>query len=236
MNEVSILNCVQATYRGFQSYADTGTVETVPPIGKTPTEFKTYFIQPNKVRFEWRAWHPYFGKEHPPEENVIWSNGERSHSFFLGKQNSPDGISLAIAGATGVSSGSVHMILKLLFPECIEISRVWYNMQNSRLLEDAEINGSQCYHLIGETKLPDDVEAWIGKDDMIVRRLRTHMRITPADREKMNAKAIEALTKAGVPPRHFPEQSLETREYYHEYNYQTVSHDGVLSAQLFSSK
>jgi hypothetical protein len=236
VDEGSILNKVRETYLGFSSYSDSGTVKIVPPIGKgKATEFKTYFVRPDKVRFEWNSWHPFQGDLDSPMKSAIWSDGERSNILFMGDQKGTDGISLAIAGATGVSSGSVHMILKLLFPEGIQITGVWHEMQNVKLLDDEEIGGSCCYHLIGETKRPDDTEAWISKNNLVVRRLRVHRRLTPEDRGRMNAKRIEGLQKAGVPPEHFPKESLEVREYYQEYNYDQILTDIELSDQLFTA-
>jgi len=110
VNPELILKNVQETYRGFESYSDVGTVGLVPPIGKTSLEFRTYFEKPSKMRFEWRSWHPYFGKDKPANESVVWSaDGEQAHMWFLGNLKHSELMS-AVAGATGVSSASVLMI------------------------------------------------------------------------------------------------------------------------------
>ena len=119
----------------------------MPPIGLgTPTEFKTYFVSPNKIRFEWRSWHPHQSKSVTPNLNVIVSDGIKSQSLFLGELRELS-LSLAIGGATGVSSGAVHMILKLLMPDCVKLNKVWFEFVTASIEGEEEISGALCHHI-----------------------------------------------------------------------------------------
>ena len=60
MDVDAILKSLSEKYLAIDSYSDVGTVETVnqPPSScGRQLEFKTYFVRPDKVRFEWRDWH-----------------------------------------------------------------------------------------------------------------------------------------------------------------------------------
>ena len=162
MNPESVLKAVIEKYRSFASYADVGTVERVASSSGELINFNTYFVSPNKVRFDWRDRHRY--------SNAIWSNGKNAYSWFLGELRQEEDLELAMAGATGVSACSVLMIVQLLFPESVETNSVWFEMQKLQM-DEQQLNDFQCYHLVGTDRLPDDTEAWISKEDLIVRRL-----------------------------------------------------------------
>src|ERR1700679_879053 len=111
MEPESILERVRKKYLELDSYCDEGTISTDGVIRgeayTNKTEFKTYFARPDKVRFEWQR-----SKDNPfskadVDKNVIWSNGSSTRDVFLGRQRKHKSLSMALAGATGVSSGAV---------------------------------------------------------------------------------------------------------------------------------
>jgi len=231
MNAESILKSVIEKYRSFSSYADVGTVETLPSQTKSEIEFKTYFMRPNKVRFDWRDWHS-LDKTTPADENAIWSNGKNSYAWFLGELEHEESLGLAMAGATGVSSCSVLMILQLLFPECVETNSVWFEMQNMQI-ESQELTGLHCYHLVGTETKPDDTEAWISKEDLIVRRLISKTEITAEEDRAFFEETVEMLKAEGRPKEYWPTKPTGARKYYDEFNYQEVKINEPIADAIF---
>lgn len=173
MNGQQILQKVRDTYLNFKSYVDSGTVRTIPATGKgPPTQFSTYFHRPGKVRFEWRMWHPNQDASEPPlESSVVTADGKRSRTRFLNLNEEME-LSSALAAATGVSSSSILMIIKLLIPECVSTNPLWYEMRDVKLVDEEMVNNFSCFHIVGTNRIEDDTEAWVSKDDFIVRRLR----------------------------------------------------------------
>jgi len=223
MNAESVLKRVREKYRSLKTYADEGGVGT--STGKRSLEFKTYFASPLRVRFECRA-------SSPPNESAIWTNGTESHSWFMGKLERLPEFSSGIAGATGVSSASVLMILKLLLPDCIEVRSVWYEMQDMRMDEE-EVNGLTCFHLIGTDRKTDDTEAWISKDDLLVRRLRRRTEISQEESEKMLAEARKHLEELGLPQGDLPVRSIPAQKFTDQYNYQVVKINEPIADEIF---
>jgi len=233
MKSESILKNVQESYLSFESYSDVGSVDIVPSFATTLIEFKTFFSRPSKVRFEWRDWHPYFGKDRPPNENIIWSDGDNSYKCFSGDRTRTQNLSLAIGGATGVSSGAVHKILKLLMPSCIALNSAWYDMHEVRILQDESVHGFSCYHLLGTVKRVNDTEAWISRDDLLVRRIRATNEINAVDNEKQFARRLAELTELGIRNENLPKPTFGVSQYYQEYNYREIKINSPLPEELF---
>jgi hypothetical protein len=223
MNPESILKSVREKYLSLKSYADEGVVGTSK--GKRSLEFKTYFASPLKVRFEWRT-------SFPPTENAIWTNGTESHSWFMGKLELLPEFSSGIAGATGVSSASVVMILKLLLPDCIEVRSAWYDMQDMNMDEEP-VDALMCYHIIGTDRKTDDTEAWISKDDFLVRRLRRRTEISQEESERMLAEARKHLEDIGLPQGDLPVRSIPAQKFTDEYNYREVKINQPIADEIF---
>lgn len=227
MNAESILQAVQEKYLSISSYSDFGTVDTVP--GHTPTEFRTYFVRPSKFRFEWREWHPYFGKKKSSNDAAIWSDGNECYEWFLGKLERTDRAS-AVAGATGVSSASVLMILGVLYPELIDYNDPWLKMRDIEQLEDEKIRSHSCLHLMGTTTKRNDQEVWIGKTDYIVHRLRTRAEITAEEIRLM----AEECEQSGVNNFSTADEQIVARNFCDEYNYHEITINQPLSDDLFA--
>ena len=124
------------------------------------------------------------------------------------------------------------MILKLLFPDSVQCSRLWYEMDDPKILDDEEINGYGCYHLLGTRRNPDDTEAWISKADLIVRRLKRRDLYHGEQSERHYAMAMESLKKMGMSAEHFPKPAPS--KYCHEYNYNQVTANQPLPDELFN--
>lgn len=189
------------------------------------------------VRFEWLSWHPHFGKEEPPMECALWSNGESTHSWFLNQERTAENLLMAIGAVTGVSNGSVHLILMLLLPEYAPKKFIWSEMKDIRLLKEEVIHKCPCYHLLGSTRKPEDTEAWISKDEFMVRRLRKHTEHTEEERKALFDRVAKAVEKAGRPI----DEALSaikggSDKYSTEYSYVEVDTNIALDDELFTHR
>jgi hypothetical protein len=76
---------------------------------------------------------------------------------------------LAVAGATGVSSGSAHTIGRLLLPEVQGTSML--DLLNPRFNADTEIDGKACYSITARHPKSSERELWIEKQSLLLRTL-----------------------------------------------------------------
>jgi len=173
-NAKTLLNKMSNTYAAIKSYQDTGYVKTVfydTNGGKNTRKliFSTSYDRPDRFRFE------YGNKVADEVEGsyIIWKNkGEVKTWWELDKkQEAPESLYLAIAAATGVSSGSSHTIPRLLIPDEIKGYCIT-DMKDTALDEDAKLeDGTVCYRVTG--KDPDDapIILWIEKDSFLIRKI-----------------------------------------------------------------
>ena len=104
---------------------------------------------------------------------VIWTDAapERARRWWTVKPAVRDlSLSLAIAGATGVSGGAAHLIPALLLPEAIAGSTLTV-ARDPKLAGEETLDGVSCLKVefrgIGER----DSSAWLEKDTLLLRRL-----------------------------------------------------------------
>jgi hypothetical protein len=121
----SILKRVRQTYSELESYSDIGTV-FLHGLGDRITEFKTYFVRPKKVRFEWQTRFtepdkvPSFLKATGVSHGTVWSDGVDSYCSVFGQKSSEQNLAFAIAAGTGEASVSLTMLNLLLLPADLE--------------------------------------------------------------------------------------------------------------------
>ena len=171
MNGQDILEKMRDVYANFDSYTDVGTVES-PGLPRPGLEFQSYFKRPSNFRFHWLSWHPYFGKNQPAFDNTVWTDGSNFKSLFLGGTKNCVSFAMMVAGATGVSRGSVHRVLNLLVPGALELSHLWQEMTEVRVLANELVDGVECFHIIGTIESSEDCEVWLETRSYLVRRLK----------------------------------------------------------------
>ncbi len=251
MNGQELIENVLAAYAGFVSYTDVGTVDSLGLPG-AGLEFQTYFKRPLNFRFHWLSWHPYFGKTKPANENTVWTDGKVFNRCYHGETKTSKSFSMMIAGATGVSSGSVHNILNILVPGSLELSHVWHEMTEIRLLPDEMVDGAECFHIIGTIKNSEDAEVWVEKKSSIVRRLKETIVITEETSAKMRAEQqsaeriemmTKALKKAGLSDErieetmtHLATAGAKPMTYSHIFNYTKVTVNQPIDDAVFTGK
>src|ERR1019366_8874959 len=95
-------------------------------LGDRITEFKTYFVRPKKVRFEWQTRFtepdkvPSFLKATGVSHGTVWSDGVDSYCSVFGQKSSEQNLAFAIAAGTGEASVSLTMLNLLLLPADLE--------------------------------------------------------------------------------------------------------------------
>lgn len=250
----NILERVVETYGSFHSYSDTGTVDSADSAG-VPIEFQTYFKRPLYFRFNWLSWHPKFGKTRPAKETTIWSDGKQFITSFHGEFEAAERFSLLVAGATGISKGSVHIILNVLSPESLGLYSPWHEMIDVGRLDDQALDLPEesgivrdCYHIRGTSRAVDDTDVWVEKDTFIVRRVKETSVITEQQCEEMRAFAqrpdqvemmVRALRKEGIAEEVIAETIaglatiFKPRTHFSEYNYKSVRVNQVLEDSVF---
>lgn len=211
MDAQKLIANVVAAYESFESYSDLGSC--TPDLSELPAErpfsFQTHFVRPNKFRFHWTMTDPQSGKAKSPRDFVLWTNGTTFQNKFFEETENSQSLSMLVAGATGISGGSVHQILNILLPRTLGLSWGWQDMREIDMLEDELVNGADCFHLTGTTKTAHDTEIWIEKGRLLVRRLREKHVMTEENcrdfevqmqSEEFSDMEIEAMKKQGMSP------------------------------------
>jgi outer membrane lipoprotein-sorting protein len=173
-----LLDQMAEKYSHLVSYQDEGVVittydeETGGRIEKLP--FKTLFKRPNLFRFEWTD---YFLSK-LGTKRVIWSNGKDAFTYWEpDRYEKEEELGLAIAGATGVSGGSAHTVPRLLLADEVGGFSVT-ELKHTSLLGEDVFEGVLCYHIKGAHPNGDFYELWIGKKDLLLRKVRQQKKDT----------------------------------------------------------
>jgi hypothetical protein len=166
----TIIEKMASQYSTAMSYQDSGLVETtfLSATGSRLEElpFNTYFRRPRFFRFEWIEALP------TPTKHVIWCDGRHAYKY-----RDPDifedeeKLSLAISGASGLTSGASHTIPRLLIDEMVGF--VLTDLTNLSLEGSDVFEGQECFVIKGIHPMGDTNELWIGKTDFLLRKLKT---------------------------------------------------------------
>ena len=168
----TILEKVAEKYSEMESYQDWGIVETEV---KRVT-FETYFIRPNMFRFRWKSDFIAKGKIFYSTYNMIWSNDKGAYT--LHDYDKPDSeiekeenIRMAIAGATGISSGAAYKIAGLLMDEPDD----WLvsNPNVPEVIGIDKICDYNCYHIKDiHPRTNTEYHLWIDTHSFLVHRVK----------------------------------------------------------------
>lgn len=149
MTAHDIIRAMGEVYSGCRTYSDTGSVRTEFHSGshrdhETVRPFRTAFVRPDRFRFQ------YSDRESDRPDTVCFVvavNGPRLEEWWgYGEGEASESLSMALAGATGVSGGSAHTVPTLLMPDQISGRRLTDPAEFTRL-EDGESDGVGCYRI-----------------------------------------------------------------------------------------
>ena len=158
-------------YSSISSYQDYGVVETIEKSGRRRTNlsFKTYFTRPRLLRFQWVD-HTALSA---PGRSIVWYDGRQAygyHAYEPDKVEKEESLSMAVAGATGISLGSAHTVPALLTTEIGGFTL--RDLEKLTLSGQERFEGEDCYILKGNHPNGDTYELWVSKSDYLLRKLR----------------------------------------------------------------
>ena len=176
----ALLEEVAARCASITSYSDCGTVHThlIDNDRVFTTTFSTLYKKPSLYRFEFERPHPC-----PPVQNIITRNavvfdGSTAYTWKQTGADAPqtefaESFSLAIAAATGISSGSAHRIGRLLIPAIGGLSIL--DLVELRQDMDTVVDGTPCYSVAARypKSATPDMEFVIERDTLLIRRIKT---------------------------------------------------------------
>ena len=203
---VSVLANVAVAYASVSAYQDSGVVLTHDPEKDGPDEiiFQTLFLRPDQLRFDWIRHHPYPPLRHIKTSSSIWPDGRGSHLLANGSAKPREAsLSLAVAGATGVSRGSAHHIPRLLTSAITGFALV--DLGDPKLLGEEVFEGVRCHRIQGTHPGGATYQLFIGKDDFLIRRiLRESRGMVPSEEIRREIRINDKVSPAA------PKPALET--------------------------
>lgn len=227
MDFEQILEQLAQKYAHCETYQDSGRVEG----GMGLMTFRTYFVRPNRFRFEWID----LGES---AQNCIWTNGNKVYARFSSSEEveEENDISSAIAGATGVSQGVAHSIPTLLLPDIsasIDSFTLLKQFSDIVSCENDSLGGVGCYKAISIEQNRHD-ELWIRSTDLAVLRLREERTSTPEDDEfTINTVREHDPAEAEEMRRFLESQTEEDRRSVSTAFYEIVHFDAPIDEALF---
>lgn len=182
-----IVELATRVYAQCDSYRDSGVAATTYTsddrqwTGEKP--FTTVFIRPSRFRFEYQD----MSAGDPPPSSIIWADGNdvRTWSDVDPGVNILATVSMAIAGAAGVSQGTSHRIPSMLRPEP-SASKSALELNYARRIKDGDADEFECFRIRGQSiRTPKTLGSgdtgivlhensstiWIDKHSYLVRRV-----------------------------------------------------------------
>lgn len=196
-----LAECVER-YTTLHSYQDHGVVRTwfMPKAEPHELNFSTWFMKPNFFRFEFTSPHPFPPLRHIVTKHICGFDGTHAYSVMQLPEETATikmekTFELAVAGATGISGGSVHTIARLLFPSARGFSL--NKLTDVKLIQEVEIENILCYELTGVNKKGAQRVLWIGKSDLLLRKFSERVVEFPSE-EIRSAIVIDADLGSGI--------------------------------------
>jgi hypothetical protein len=173
-NARALLEASVQSYRRLLAYSDTGKSHRPHCRGERLCEFRTDYRADGNFRFEFETRHPYRRLNHLKSTVVVGSHKGEPYFFdvsYSGEQTleEPESLDLALAGATGISSGTAHTIGALLFAEAQGFTLL--DLRRLRFRRDRVLDGVLCAAVSGLHPCGGRVTAWFGRNDLLLRRL-----------------------------------------------------------------
>jgi len=197
-----ILSRMADTYAKCKSYRDSGVVKTLfftkNGDHASVEPFNTAFSRPDRFRYEFT--------ENEKVQYIVWSKGDEIKTWSFEEIENRKSISYAIAGATGVSSGSALTIPALLLREQIKAKRLT-DLENPKLLKEAKIGEVVCFRVNGKL-VNSDTTIWIERSSFLVLKIEKENKFddfrtesTTTYKPVLNEKIAEDVFKFNPPVR-----------------------------------
>ena len=169
-----LLDKMADTYATCKSYRDSGVVtnDFGPRPGSGATyprhvdvkPFRTAFVRPDRFLFEYH-------NPTPEMPYIIWAKEGDVRTWWYIKpgEEKQTSLEMAVAGATGVSSGSAHTIPALLLPQEIGGRRLTMLTDLKRLPDEA-VEQTPCFKLEGKY-VNRPTTLWLDKSSFLLFRM-----------------------------------------------------------------
>lgn len=170
----SVIDNTEANYASLPVYLDSGKVVSsfynMPKPFSSGLLFKTAYKKTGEYNFEFHN----MGNDRLHIVNRD-NNGKVSVWSGATASNITDkSFSLALAGATGISSNAVGIITDLLIPGVrhARTKNIFYTLTDAKLESSEVIDGRPCFKLKGQNKIGDGYTIiWISKSDHLIRKV-----------------------------------------------------------------
>jgi len=160
-------------------------------------------------KFAWVIHHPFPPLKYLESRSAIWSDAAGAFTSiggFLGESpetRKEDSLSLAVAGATGVSGGSANTIATLLMPYLwgdAPFGVSLANLRSPRLVAVETVDDVECYHVVGASHRDGQYDLWLGTKDHLLRKLEYAVADSPQTELHRNIKVNDAIASESVLP------------------------------------
>lgn len=173
-NARAYLEAVHVHHRSLPTYSDTGVSRSLSPGRPGVCRFETHFLSPGLFRLAFERSHPHPPLKHKVSRSVVGHDGDSAylHTQHDGRPATiirPVSLDMAVAMATGISSGTAHTIGALLFAEVSGLGLL--DLRRIRFRRHRILAGVRCVCVSGIHPRGGRVTAWFGADDMLLRRL-----------------------------------------------------------------
>ncbi len=171
------ISSVAERYRAIQSYSDVGIVRLIGKLNLPSCWFETHFVRPQQFRCQFIRPHPYRPLRHLQTKYIVGSDGAASYLYTQppGSKSifeAEEDLRIAVAGATGISSGAAHTVSELLL-ECVGgFSLTMLNRLHFRRARS--LDGVLCHRISGRHPRGGRVVIWIGVNDLLIRKIVKH--------------------------------------------------------------
>jgi hypothetical protein len=190
----AIFNKSKTAYANLTTYLDSGkvvesTYNTEHP-NKTAKVFRTAYTNSGGSNFEYYE----VGKSNSLYTINKSSGAIKSWWGITNKITTPATINLALAGATGISSGTAAIIPNLLLTKDFQYN--FYTSFTSQTINVSEKVGIIDCHKISGVVMSrvGPVTVWIGKKDFLIRKIETDYKISP-EKNQIFLRKIDSLNE-----------------------------------------
>jgi len=183
-----IFEKAQATYISLTSYSDEGQAISVMDGVASITPFTTRLARPNFYRVEWDHVSESINSPGDTFNQAVWSSGAGDYlemGWGVRRQGDRDD---ALANASELSGGKAITIPKMFF-DWQWRDRPDDSITGEERLADEKIGQTDCYVITRELHFGETTTYWIGKQDFLVRQVRT----------EVSAQAIQAAWAKAAP-------------------------------------
>lgn len=176
LEAIQVLEKMAQRYAGCATYEDRGQVQQVFRHLNSNTKqtvrkpFSTAFVRPSRFRFQFKR----YADNRSVQKYIVWQRGSAIRTWWTVGQRLErlSKLSMAIAGATGVSGSSALTVPRMLLPGQINAWSI-HKIAQPLVIGNGTVNRAICLRIQGADALGDSVTIWVDKKDWLLRKVKT---------------------------------------------------------------